>query len=207
MTPESNNVLSEDRDLREISEIMEGEPRHTEICSKVDAQGSVIDSEEEANWLVRRVKQEREYACRVEVWAATEIKRAQRREEYFLQRYGHQLERWLRQRLEDNRYRQRSVSLPAGNVGFRKAPSKLVVTDSSALLSWVKTNFTEALQIQVCAVGPDAIRLVEWQAAQGLDTRVTESVSKRLVNEHLSEAGDLPAGTALEPAREQLHIK
>ncbi|HEV2293571.1 MAG TPA: hypothetical protein VGR35_06925 [Tepidisphaeraceae bacterium] len=167
----------------------------------------VVDSEEAANSLVRSVKHEREYACRVEVWAATEIKRARRREEYLLQRYGHQVEAWLRRRLEGERDRRRSINLPAGSVGFRAAPAKVHVTDTTALLTWVKANLIDALQVQVSAVGSDASRLAEWQAAEGLESQLTESVSKRLVNAYVAEIGELPEGTGLEPAHDQLQIK
>lgn len=167
----------------------------------------VVDSEEAANSLVRSVKHEREYACRVEAWAAIEIKRARRREEYLLLRYGAQLESWLRRRLEDERGRRRSINLPAGSVGFRAAPAKLHVTDRTALLTWVKANLIDALQVQISAAGSDASRLAEWQAAEGLETQFTESISKRLVNTYVAEIGELPEGTGLEPAHDQLQIK
>lgn len=167
----------------------------------------VVDTDEAANWLVRSIKSQRDYVCRVEQWAAIEIKRARRREEYLLQRYGHELEAWLRRRLEDERGRRRSINLPAGSVGFRAASAKLHVTNTTALLTWVKANLIDALQVQISAAGSDASRLAEWQAAEGLETQFTESVSKRLVNAYVAEIGELPEGTGLEPAHDQLQIK
>jgi hypothetical protein len=97
--------------------------------------------------------------------------------------------------------------LPAGSIGFRAAPAKLLITDETALLRWTKENLLDALQVQVSAVGTEAKRVLDWQHEAGLDGRVAESVSKRLVNTHAGSTGEIPAGTVVEPAHDELHIR
>ncbi|HEV7301640.1 MAG TPA: hypothetical protein VGN72_19920 [Tepidisphaeraceae bacterium] len=167
----------------------------------------VIDNEHAANWFVRRIRELRDYVDRVECWSTTEVARSRRREAYLFERYGGQLENWLRRRLVDEGGRRRSINLPAGSVGLRATPAKLTVVDETALLQWVKQNMMDALQVQLGATGPDAKQLLEWHAAVGLEVRMFETVSKRLVNAHVGDTGEIPDGAVLEPARDQLHIR
>src|SRR2546423_841395 len=59
-------------------------------------EGFQIDSEQSANWLVRKVISARVYAERVKSWADQESRRARREEECLLYMYGRQLEAWVR---------------------------------------------------------------------------------------------------------------
>ena len=77
-----------------------------------------IDSAERANWLVRRVIEARAYGDRVRTWAAKEQKRAERDEAQLMYMFGRQLQDWVVQDLATHRGRRKSVSLPAGTVGF-----------------------------------------------------------------------------------------
>src|SRR4026209_79229 len=73
-----------------------------------------IDSPKAANWLARRGKEARAYADHVRAWAAAEIDRAECEERRLMERYGRQLETWLRAELAARRGKQRSIALPAG---------------------------------------------------------------------------------------------
>jgi hypothetical protein len=89
-----------------------------------------------ANWVIRKVVEARKYAERVQLWAAAELRRAQREEEFLLHRFGVELEEWARRQIESQRDGRKSVSLPSGTAGFRLGQARLDVTDELALLAW-----------------------------------------------------------------------
>src|SRR5437870_2612266 len=89
--------------------------------------GVVDDSS--ANWVVRRITEARAYAKRCAEWCEREQVRARRTEEFFLFRYSAQLSTWTQGKIAEQGGRRKSVSLPAGLVGFRHEPAKLVVED------------------------------------------------------------------------------
>jgi hypothetical protein len=122
-----------------------------------------------ANWVVRKIAESRLYALRVKAWAAAELRRAERQEQFFLLRYGRQLEDWARLQVEQQHDRRRSVSLPAGNIGFRAEPTRLSVIDEAKLLSWAKANL------------PSAVRTVE-------------TITKSTLTDHLKATGECPDG-------------
>jgi phage host-nuclease inhibitor protein Gam len=135
-----------------------------------------------ANWLVRRIVSAREYKRRIELWAAAEIRRAEREEAFFLARWGAELERYVRSRIEEQRGRRKSLPLPAGTVGFRTAPRRLDVRDEQRLLAWCRR------------VIPSAIK-------------TTEHVLKSSVIEHIERTGELPEGSELAGGDERFYIR
>jgi phage host-nuclease inhibitor protein Gam len=143
-----------------------------------------VRDEASANWVVRRVLEARKYAEHVEAWAATELRRAEREERFFLERYGPQLEAWARQRLTEGRARGKSVRLPAGTVGFRATPPHLAVTDEPALLRWCKSHL------------PRAVR-----------TRVREQVLKNALQEHVRSTGECPQGAEVVAGGERFFVR
>jgi phage host-nuclease inhibitor protein Gam len=42
----------------------------------------------------------------------------------------------------------KSVTLPAGCVGYRRAPASLAVHDETSLLRWCKENLSDAVRVQ-----------------------------------------------------------
>ena len=168
-----------------------------------------VHDESSANWLVRRVRECRDYAQRVTAWAAAEVRGAEAEERWLLERFGHQLEQWVRQRLEQDpspRGRTRSVSLPAGVVGLRSEPPRLVVVDEARVLAWCRSNLPGALKAVAEAEGAGARRLAAW-AAQCPQARVSESFSKSALNAHAAASGELPEGADLAPAGERFYVK
>jgi hypothetical protein len=125
-----------------------------------------------ANWVVRKIVEARTYAARTKAWADAEQRRAQREEDFLLRRFGADLEQWARQQIAQQHDRRQSVSLPAGCVGFRAEPTKLVVADERQLLSWCRQNLPSAI-------------------------RTFESVPKTPLMEHLKATGECPTGTEL----------
>lgn len=134
-----------------------------------------------ANWVVRKIVEARRYAERVEQWAAAELRRAQRKEQFFLLHYGQQLEAWARKELAQQTGR-RSVNLPAGRVGFRIHPPHLTVKDEPALLRWCKANLPAAVA-------------------------VVERILKSAVREHVQKTGELPDGADVSGHGERFFIK
>jgi hypothetical protein len=135
-----------------------------------------------ANWLVRKVVEARAYARRVAAWAECEVRRAQRDEQRLLGRYGGQLEDWVRRRLKEENGRRKSVSLPAGTVGFRAEPPRLVVHDEKELLRWCRAHL------------PSAVATVE-------------RVLRGTVREHVAATGELPQGAEVAHGGEKFFVK
>ena len=95
-------------------------PEDTNFEPAVD-EGFCVRDESSANWVIRKIAECRSYAERVTVWAAAEIRRAEKEEEFFLFRFGGQLERWASEEIRKLKGRRKSLNLPAGAVGFRRA--------------------------------------------------------------------------------------
>jgi hypothetical protein len=134
-----------------------------------------------ANWVVRKIVQARQYADRVDAWAAAEIRRAKGEEAFLLRRFGAQLEQWTKQQLNPG-YGRRSVPLPAGVVGFRHEPPHLHILDQTKLLTWCRCNL------------PTAIKVIE-------------TVNKTPLLEHLTETGECPNGTELIGGGDKFFVK
>lgn len=144
-----------------------------------------IHDEATANWLVRRVVEVRCYRDRVKAWAEREVRRADRDETFFLDRYGAELGAWLRCQLSEQRGRRRSVALPGGTVGFRRQSPKWVVLDEPAVLAWAETACPEAIE-----------------------TITTTRLRKRAFVEHLTRTGEMPPlGAELQSAADRLYIR
>lgn len=166
-----------------------------------------VDDDMSANWVVRRITEARAYARRVEAWAATEIRRAEADERYFLARFGGQLEQWLRQAIAREGSRRKSVPLPAGTVGLRKAQDRLEVIDSSQVMAWARQHLPGAIRVTVNAAGDDAVAVQRWCQQHLPTASVEERVSKSDLNEHVQRTGELPEGATHLYGTEQLSVK
>jgi hypothetical protein len=136
-----------------------------------------------ANWVVRQILERRAYSQRCAKWCEREQRRAEHEEEFFLFRFGTQLRDLARAKIAAAGGRRKSVSLPAGTMGFRSEASKLVIDDEGLALEWAKANAPEAVV-------------------------VVERLSKSAVNDHLEKTGEIPsAGAHIEAGREKFYIK
>lgn len=124
-------------------------------------EGFSVTDDSSANWVVRKIKDVRAYASHVKIWAASELRAARRDEEFFFSRFHAQLEDWLSQHLRGDE-RRRSIKLPAGTVGFRAVPPRILVEDEHALITWCLSNLKEAVCLTVEVSGEDAIALRDW---------------------------------------------
>lgn len=125
-----------------------------------------------ANWVVRKIVEARQYAARVKAWGEAELRRAQRQEQFFLMRYGRQLEDWARQRIDQQHDGRRSANLPAGAIGFRTQPRRLSIVDEKVLLAWCRAHLPAVI-------------------------RVIETVPKSPLIEHFQATGECPEGVEI----------
>jgi hypothetical protein len=160
---------------------METKAGFTEAVDLAVPESFAVRDAASANWVVRKIAESRLYALRVKAWAAAELRRAERQEQFFLMRYGRQLEDWTRLQIEQQHDRRRSVSLPAGNIGFRMEQTRLSVTDEAKLFSWAKANL------------PSAIRTVE-------------TITKTTLTEHLKATGEVANGAEIVGGAERFYV-
>jgi hypothetical protein len=142
-----------------------------------------VHDDESANWVVRKIAEARAYAARCAEWCQREQNRARRTEEFFVRRFGAELEAWARRRIAEQGGRRKSVAVPAGTAGFRAEPPRLVVEDERAVILWAKTSCPEVVQ-------------------------VTEHLRKSVLNDHVRQTGEFPAhGVRWEAARDRFYVK
>ncbi|MGC4031355.1 MAG: host-nuclease inhibitor Gam family protein [Tepidisphaeraceae bacterium] len=175
-------------------EPLQDEQQSLPIIHAVDAETDVellrslprqfqITDEKTANWLVKRIQQSREYAARVKAWAEQELRRAAREEATLNFLFGRQIESWAKDEIGKFNGRRKSLCLPAGTVGFRSQPTRLVVDDETRVISWARQNLPSAIV-------------------------VVEKLSKTTLNEYTEKTGDIPdGGVHVEVAQEKFFIR
>ncbi len=144
--------------------------------------GFRIVDEVSANWVVRKITESRRYADRVRAWGAVEIRRAERDEQFFLNRFAQDLEVWCLQQIAGNGGRRRSLNLPAGSIGFRTCRATLHIVNNTELLAWCRANL------------PDAIEVIE-------------RVAKTPLQVFLEANGELPAGVEFVPRGDRFYVE
>jgi len=138
---------------------------------------------ESANWVVRKIVEARAYAERCELWAEHEKMRARREEDFLMLRFGRELRDYARASIAEHGDRRKSVALPAGTIGFRRAGAKLVIEDEEAVLRWARKTQPNLVVIQ-------------------------ESISKSGLTQYFEETGEIPpGGVRVEPEKDKFYIK
>lgn len=141
-----------------------------------------IDSDEKANWLVKKIVGTFVMEERAQQWSEKEKRRACREREFFFRRFGAELEAWLQQKLQEESGRRKSVALPAGVVGYRTEPARLQITDERKLLNWCRR------------VLPHAVK-------------VSETVLRSAVADHIRTTGECPDGAQLGGGQDRFFVK
>lgn len=141
-----------------------------------------IRDEGSANWAVRKILECRAYRERVARWAQAETLRAERQETFFMHRFGGELEAWAREQIGKQHGRARSIALPAGVLGVRREPTKLLVVDERALVGWCRTHLPAAI-------------------------KVTESLLKSEIQAHIKSTGECPSGAEMGGGAERFYIR
>jgi hypothetical protein len=166
-----------------------------------------VHDNKSANWLVRKVREARAYAQRVQEWAVSEIQRARRDEQFLLGRYGHQLQQWTQDEVHKLKGRRKSLNLPAGTVGSRLEPPRLLVRDEQALLDWCRSALPQAVKVAVQASGVEGQQLRAWQHTCCLQVKLTEEVVRDIVHDHAKATGEMPDGVVFTNPAERFFIR
>lgn len=151
------------------------------VVAEVDERFHVRD-EQSASWVVRKIIEERAHRQRVVAWSEAETRRSERREQFLMHRFGAELAEWARQQLAKQFGKQRSIHLPAGRIGFRVEPTRIVVADQPQLIKWCRQHL------------PSAVKVVE-------------SVRKVELKQHIKNTGECPDGAELAGGGEKFFIK
>lgn len=167
-----------------------------------------IADADSANRFVRQVVETRAYRERVESWAASEIRRAQRREEDLMGRYGPQLETWTRSELAARQGgRRKSLALPAGQVGYRSTPVTVAVEDALAATAWALVNLPASVTVQVTVTGDVACRVIDALHPLDLGPAVRTKLAILGLRGHFTATGEVPPGVTVVPSVEQFYVK
>lgn len=159
---------------------MEAETDH-DLQLEVPDEGFHVVDQSSANWIVRKILEARRHAERSKVFAAVEIRRAQRQEEFFVGRWGLELEEWARREIA-KQFKRKSISLPAGLIGLRSVPERLDVRDETRVLAWCRANLPHAI-------------------------KRSETLLKSPLLEYLRENGEVPPGVELIGGNEGFFIR
>jgi len=145
--------------------------------------GFQVATAEQANWLVRRVLEAREYKSKVAEWAESERRRAEREEQSLLFLFGQQLQAWASSELAKFKGRRKTLNLPAGMLSFRHENEKLVIDDEQAVLEWARGHLPDAIQ-------------------------TTEKLMKSILNQHFADTREVPeTGAHVAPATEKFSVR
>ena len=141
-----------------------------------------VRDEGSANWVVRKIAECRSYRDHVARWAQAETLRAERQEIFLMRRFAGELEAWAREQIGKQHGRAKSLSLPAGVLGFRREPTKLIVVDERALVGWCRTHLPAAI-------------------------KTTESLLRSEIQAHIKATGECPAGAEIGGGGERFYVK
>lgn len=142
-----------------------------------------VRDDDSANWVIRKIMECRHYSERCAEWCELEQRRAKNQEVFFVMRFGAQLADYVKRKLAEAGGQRKSVSLPAGKIGFRTEPSKIIIEDENYVLEWARKNCPSLIQTQ-------------------------EHIGKSALNDYIRETGDVPiSGIKIEPSYEKFFIK
>ena len=164
-------------------------------------------TEDFANRLIRRVLAARSYRARVEQWAAQEIRRCEREEAALMERHGGRLRQWTHAALAAGGGGGRFVALPAGRLGFRRVPDRLVITDVPLARTWCSIHRPEAIKVTAVGRGAAADRLASFAGTFEGAIDIRSDVSVSTLQSHLRATGEMPAGTTISFGEDDFYVR
>lgn len=145
----------------------------------------VIDSEERANWLLRKLGNIQAERRRIEAQYLKMLGALDKDEDALNARFGAQLEEWARGQLGK---RGKTVRLLQGEVQFRRLPERLRLTDR------------DRAKLHVAVTWPDLV------ATKTVETYDMAEAQRRMLEE-VRQTGEVPDFAELTPAGDQMYIK
>ena len=145
-----------------------------------------IDSENAANWYLRRIANLESEKQRVTAQAAQIVRQLDADAESLRYRYEGELQEYVRQELARRGNRRKSLTLLQGSCAFRHVGPSLRISDAAAALDFCRRNL------------PDAVKVTET-----LDTTRYRDFAEKMQ----AEADALPVGVESVPAREAFSIR
>ena len=148
-----------------------------------------IDSDERAEWLLRKVADCQARAARAKAWAEREVEQAEAEEARLLARFSAELEEYSKVRLANGKGKKKSFDLPSGRLGFRTNAAHLKVIDDAKALAWAKINAPSAV-----VTVPATEKLSRAELALAFKNGVAGA------------AGEIPSGAEFVEAKEDFYI-
>ena len=119
---------------------------HREDTEPVEKPPFRIDTEQHANWLLRKLANLDAEKARVKAQAEAILHQLDTDREGLLYLYGSQLEAFTRQELEKTGNRRKSLTLLQGTCSFRSVPARMSINDPAAALLHARENLPEAIK-------------------------------------------------------------
>src|SRR5579862_9491144 len=130
----------------------------------------LIDSDERAEWLLRKLANLEAEKNRVQAQAEQILKQLESDAERLRFLFGAQLEEYCRRKLQASGNRRRSIHFLQGSCCFRTVPASVKVTDSNAALCYAEENLPEAMQTVTLLNGQEYRRAAEERYQQRGET-------------------------------------
>lgn len=147
-----------------------------------------IDSEDRANWLLRKLANLNAERERIKAQSAAMIKRLDTEYNSLSDRFLPELEAWSRERIEQAGGKRKSLPLFQGTVAFRKVPQGLKITDR-----WAATLYAQQNQYEF--------------SHNPLTVDVDSYIYAKQADDHFKATGELLPGMEITPERESFSIK
>lgn len=113
-----------------------------------------IESDHQADWALRKIKEAENEIEKVEYFAETQIRQIENWKSKQLEKQHNSIDYFkslLAEYLQNKRKEDpklKSITLPSGNVGFRKKPAKWIYNDETALKTLESENLNEYIKIE-----------------------------------------------------------
>lgn len=134
------------------------------------------------------------------------MRRAQAEEEYFLSRFGGQLQAWLQEEMATRHLRRKSLALPSGTIGLRRLPPRLAIQDEAKATQWSREHLPYAVRAMVKVTGPAAQDLRAWCQENCRSAQITESLLLEGLGEYVANCGEIPEGVEVQGSEERFYV-
>ena len=157
----------------------------------------VIDSEEKADWALRKIKEAENEIEKVEHFAETQIRQIENWKAKQTEKHHNSIEHFqslLAEYLESKRKddpKLKSITLPSGNVGFRKKPAKWIYNDEVVLKTLESENLNDFIKVE---------KKLDKRAIK----KAFEVVGGKVIN---AETGQVIEGIEIQEQGESLNVR